>query len=263
MWSLVMGVWQPVANLRDYVSQNPPAATFFLCLLTLTISFICFSSYSYTHTLPNPDTTKDWNHLLSTLSQFQLCMRANASSEPVSPQMDRDATTDFTNTAVSSLYLKVPLVVTTKSDSGSLKGLGLQTQLRAKQLQLGANEIVNLTLELFSGIDTYTCLAISAPANVIPLSLLPPECPTSETNISYIHVEASNQPPTASQTCYTLNSKNDPALTIMLTWEEQSVAVRHLLEVSVGLLGICLVFCLAACLTRAVMRRHNWNGQDL
>lgn len=64
---------------------------------------------------------------------------ANASSEPVpvSPQMDRDATTDFPNTAVTSLYLKVPLVVTTKSEGGSLKGLGLQTQFRAKQLQLG------------------------------------------------------------------------------------------------------------------------------
>lgn len=73
-------------------------------------------------------------------------MRANASSEPVSPQMDRDATTDFTNTAVSSLYLKVPLVVTTKSDSGSLKGLGLQTQLSAKQLQLGGLYCIGLLL---------------------------------------------------------------------------------------------------------------------
>lgn len=58
MWSLIMGFWQPVTNLRDYVSQNPPGVTFFLCLLALAISFICLSSYSYTHTLPNPDTTK-------------------------------------------------------------------------------------------------------------------------------------------------------------------------------------------------------------
>lgn len=53
-----MGFWQPLTNLRDYVSQNPPGTTFFLCLLTLAISFICLSSYSYTHTLPNPDITK-------------------------------------------------------------------------------------------------------------------------------------------------------------------------------------------------------------
>lgn len=58
MWSQIMGFWQPVTNLRDYVSQNPPGVTFFLCLLTLAVSFICLSSYSYTHTLPNPDIEK-------------------------------------------------------------------------------------------------------------------------------------------------------------------------------------------------------------
>lgn len=46
---------------------------------------------------------------------------------------------------------------------------------------------------------------------------LPPECPASEKNVSPIHVEASNQPPAAPQTCYSLHSKNDPALTVMLT----------------------------------------------
>ena len=56
MWSLMMGVWQPMTNLRDYVSQNPPGVTFFLCLLSLAVSFICLSSYSFANTLPNPDT---------------------------------------------------------------------------------------------------------------------------------------------------------------------------------------------------------------
>lgn len=65
LWSLMMGFWQPLTNLRDYVSQNPPGTTFFLCLLTLAISFICLSFYSNTHTLPNPDITKvrsDFNY---------------------------------------------------------------------------------------------------------------------------------------------------------------------------------------------------------
>lgn len=40
------------------------------------------------------------------------------------------------------------------------------------------------------------------------------------------------------------------------------MAVRHLLEVSVGLLGICVVLCLAASLTHSLLRRNNWNEQD-
>lgn len=167
----MMGVWQPMTNLRDYVSQNPPWVTFFLCLLSLAVSFTCLSSYTFTNTLPNPDTAtvrtrspcaketwlhlvlmcklymlffpQDWNRLLSSLSQFQLCVKANASSsEPVSPVpsplMDRDTSVDSTGTpSVTSLRLKVPLTVTTTSNSGPLKDLCLHTTMRAKQLNLG------------------------------------------------------------------------------------------------------------------------------
>lgn len=116
---------------------------------------------------------------------------------------------------------------------------------------------------------------------------LPPKCRLSEENSSYIFVEANNQPPKASQTCYSLSSRNDPSLAIMLTLvqnftqkhnfpklkkcshpsliilqEEQRVAVRHLREVSVGLLGVCLVLCLAASLTNSLLHRNNWNELD-
>lgn len=270
----MMGFWQPVTNLKDYVSQNPPGATFFLCLLTLALSFICLSSYSATHSLPNPDTTKDWNHLLSALSQFQLCVKENASSSErlssTSPPLmeqehDRKTTTNSTKSlsSVTHLHLKVPLVVTSSSPSSSLKDLSLHSTLNASQLQLDGKGSINLTLERLSGNTTYTCLTISSPANLLPMSLLPPACPASEKNMPSIHVDASNEMPTASQTCYSLHSKNDPTFTVMLTPEEQRVAVRHLLEVSGCLLGVCLLLCLAAGLTHSLTRRNNWNGLDL
>lgn len=261
-----MGFWQPMTNLRDYVYQNPPGVTFFLCLLTLAVSFICLGSYSHTHTLPNPDTAKDWNRLLSFLSQYQLCVKANASSsEPVSPVpsplMEGDSSVNSTKSPAAILHLKVPLVVTANSNSGSVKDLSLHTSLRASQLRLGGKEIVNVTLENLSANET--CLTISAPTHLLPMSLLPPECPASERNFSPIQVEVSSQPPAETQTCYSLHYKNDPALTVMLTQEEQGVAVRHLLDASVCLLGICLILCLAASMTHSLVRRYHWNGLDL
>lgn len=41
------------------------------------------------------------------------------------------------------------------------------------------------------------------------------------------------------------------------------MAVRHLLEVSVCLLAVCLMLCLAASLTHSQNRRYPWNGLDL
>ncbi|XP_008280256.1 transmembrane protein 248 [Stegastes partitus] len=270
----MMGFWQPVTNLREYVSQNPPGTTFFLCLLTLAISFICLSSYSSTHTLPNPDTTKDWNHLLSALSQFQLCVTGNTSSSELvssvsSPLMeqekDRRTSTNSTKSLspITHLRLKVPLTVTSSSPGSSLKDLSLHVTFNASQLQLGGKKRVNLTLESLSGDNAHTCLTISAPTHLVPMSRLPPECPASEKIISPIRVEASNEIPAASQACYSLHSKNDPTLTVMLTREEQRVAVRHLLEVSGCLLAVCLMLCLAAGLTHSLTRRNQWNGLDI
>ncbi|XP_020505552.2 transmembrane protein 248 [Labrus bergylta] len=266
-----MGFWQPLTNLRDYVSQNPPVVTFFLCLLTLAVTFVCLSSYSYNHSVPNPDTTKDWNHLLSSLSQFKLCVNSNASlPELVSPTTSplrlrkRDVSVHPTNTpSVTTLHLRVPLVVTPNSNSDSLKNIALHTALNSSQLHLEGNDSINMTLEIVSGNDTYTCLTISAPTHLLPMSLLPSECPASEKNISPIHVEATKQLDTVSQTCYSLRSENDPSLIVMLTPEERSVAARHLLEVSVCLLGVCGILCLAACMTHSLVRRHYWNGLDL
>ena len=50
-----MGFWQPVSTLKDFITQNPPVVTFFICLLSLALSFIGFSLYGQTHTLANPD----------------------------------------------------------------------------------------------------------------------------------------------------------------------------------------------------------------
>lgn len=38
------------------------------------------------------------------------------------------------------------------------------------------------------------------------------------------------------------------------------MAVQHLLEVSVCLLGVCLILCIAACQPHALKRHNQWNG---
>nr|XP_057927355.1 uncharacterized protein zgc:158398 isoform X2 [Doryrhamphus excisus] len=232
---------------------------------------ISLGSYSSTHTLPNPDTEKDWNHVFSTLSKFHLCVKAEwRTDEPVTPDpslLTKERTDGTTRSldstiqtpSVTTLRLKVPVSVT--SSPGLPNDVALFTAMTASQLCLGGNEIV--TLEIHPENDTCTCLVIKAQADLLPMRLLPPECPASESNLSSVHVEAMNQPPTASQACYGLLSRNDPALTVMLTKEEQWVAVRHLMEVSVCLIVVCLLLCLVASLTHPPIRSYHRKGLDL
>uniref|UniRef100_A0A1A7X8E3 TMEM248/TMEM219 domain-containing protein n=1 Tax=Iconisemion striatum TaxID=60296 RepID=A0A1A7X8E3_9TELE len=268
----MMSYCQPVTNLRNYASHNPPGATFLLCLLTLAISLIYLRSYSYTHNLPNPDITKDWNNLLSSLSQFQLCETVNLSSPvqhsstpiPLMEQENDKISVNSTKSPSSVTVLHRRVLLTVSSQGDLLKNTGLLTSLTASQLHLGDEEIVNLTLHILSDKSNYSCLTISAPTDILPKSPLPPECPASEKTKSTISVEASNQQQTSSQTCYSLHFENDPTLAVMLTPEEKSVAVRHLLEVSLCLLSICILLCLAASLTNA-NTHHNYyrNGLNL
>lgn len=41
------------------------------------------------------------------------------------------------------------------------------------------------------------------------------------------------------------------------------MAVQHLLEASVCLLGVCFILCLAASMTQSLTRRYHWNGLDV
>ncbi|CAN9513264.1 unnamed protein product [Ophioblennius macclurei] len=274
MLSLMMGLWQPVTNLRDFVFHNPPAFTFFLGLLTLAVSFLCLGFYCHTHTMPNPDAAKDWNDLLSSLAQFQLCEKANESSPEfdssvpsslIKQEKDQQTSGNVTEEppSISTLHLRVPLTVTVTPPSDSPKDLHLHTILRASLLDIGDKENVSLTLEVLGGNGTHTCLTISAPTHLLPMSLLPPECPASERNISQIHTEASKQLLAESQACYSLHFKKDPTLTVMLTQEEQSMAVQHVFEFGIFLLVLCVLLCLTMGLTHSLTRRQEWKALDV
>ncbi|XP_056457521.1 insulin-like growth factor-binding protein 3 receptor [Gadus chalcogrammus] len=262
---------QPGVNLRDYVSLHPPEVTFFLCLLSLAVSLLCLRFYGQTHTLPNPDIATDWNRLLSSLAEFQLCADANSSvaaaaASWTAPPPPQDPT-EAGPTGDTLLHRRVPLVV--GAASAPLEELSLHTEVTASQLGLPGNASVSVTVHVLSeaeGKGTYTCLTISGPTHLLPLDLLPPECPRTE-NVppTVVHLvtltPSTGPPPAAPQSCFSLQSHHDPALTVMLTQEDQEVAGRHLLESSGCLLGVCLLFCLYASLRRSP-RRHPGNAVD-
>lgn len=265
----MMVFWQPVTNLRDYGTNNPPGMTFFCCLLTLALSFICLGSYSYTHTLPNPDTKKDWNHLLSSLAQHHLCVKNTSSVQQLttisSPKDQNLQKENSLNPAtapvhVAYLHLQVPLTLTANSEGSSQRDVSLRTNFSASQLQLEGNDIFSLTIDFVVKNNGFACLTISAPIQLLSLSPLPPTCPQTVKNLQEVYVEARKEMP-PEQNCYSLQSRHDPTLQVMLTKEDQFVAVQHLLEVSVVLLAICLILCISVSLTHYQAQRHYWKEQ--
>lgn len=253
-----MVFWQPISNLREYVTNRPPGVTFFFCLLALALSFIYLSVYSSTHTLPNLDVVKDWNHLLTSIAQHHLCEK-NDTLLPIVPTFPNKEQKAM-EISVAVLHVQVPLILASKSKDMS-QSISLHTSFTSSQLQLEGNETFIMTID-FTANDSNSCLTITAPSHLLSLSPVPPACLQTANDKEAVYTEA-RRVMTPAQRCYSLISIYDPTLQVMLTKEDQLVAVRHLVEVTVVLLGVCLMLCLSVSLTHSPTQRHRRTEQDL
>ncbi|KAM6964952.1 insulin-like growth factor-binding protein 3 receptor [Aplochiton taeniatus] len=119
------------------------------------------------------------------------------------------------------------------------------------------------TDETNTGKNTFTCLSISAPTLILPVTPHPPECPAHDNMISHVQVVPKIQLSTGSKPCFSLQSTYDPTLTEMLTREQLGVAGGHLLEVGVCLIAVCVLLCLSVILTHSHTSRYQGNGLDV
>ncbi|TRY97008.1 hypothetical protein DNTS_001435 [Danionella cerebrum] len=109
-----MGQWRPVSNLREQASRRPPVVIFFLCLLTLSITFVCVGLYSQNHDIKNPDIGVDWNGVLGSLAALKFCKHLNESDtnlkeEEIPFQMINHDDQISITTSAAQVSLLVPL----------------------------------------------------------------------------------------------------------------------------------------------------------
>ncbi|XP_072289051.1 transmembrane protein 248 isoform X2 [Eucyclogobius newberryi] len=262
----MMVLWQPITNLKDYVANKPPGVTFFICLLTLALSFTFLGLYSYTHMLPNPDAVKDWNHLLSSIAQYHLCEKNSTSFKQIiettnkeqKPQKEDILYSTSMAVSVSPVQARVPLILSSNSKKSS-QSISIHTSFTASQLQLEGDERFNATMD-FTANESYTCLTIKVPS-LLSISPLPPACLPNVINKQAVYTEAKRvMAPTLK--CYSLQAIYDPTLQVMLTKEDQLVAMRHLLEVALVLLVVCLLLCLSVSLTYSPNPHTFWQHQE-
>ncbi|MBN3310978.1 TM248 protein, partial [Amia calva] len=293
-----MVVWQPLGNLRSCLVHQPPAVIFFLCLLSLAITFISFGAYTQSHEVKNPDIAQDWNKVLSSLASLHFCLPENGTdgqTEPLdlgqthgaSPLVEHETVDGRTaNSSHGTSSVRVSFLVQLAWDPQSLNQdrLSLQTTLWGRQLGFkgsAAKEALNLTLiipaqsQLSSNgsgdqpAHIATCLTITGPTHVLPDTPHPPRCPIEADSISEppflsaVLLAPTHNKPQHALECYSTVFTSDPSLTVMLLPEERALARHHLLLVSVCLLTLCGVLCFAGSLSSLKSRRHQNNGLDL
>uniref|UniRef100_A0AAV2MRD7 RRM domain-containing protein n=1 Tax=Knipowitschia caucasica TaxID=637954 RepID=A0AAV2MRD7_KNICA len=128
----------------------------------------------------------------------------------------------------------------------------------ASQLHLEGNKTFSLTLD-FSANENSACLTVKWPY-VLSVSPMPPACPENVVHKKVVYTKA-KKVIASTQKCHRLQAIYDPTLQVMLTKEDQIAASRHLLEVAVVLLGVCLILFLFGSLTHSI--NLHWEQQHL
>lgn len=288
-----MRMWLSLGNFRNYLELNAPVVIFFMCLLSLAVSFISFGVYCKVHSVRNPDITQDWNQILASIAGLKFCMLSNETDAPSLPMEDvtasplhaKQKTTvgmslNF-STASSNLSLLVPLTLAVSGQGQS--PAYLHAKLQGWELGFKGStgkESLNLTLLFYSQTkadpttnrtsvetgSTFTCLRVTASTYILPQTKRPPECPViNEHNfpMNAITTTWKKQNFLDRSKCYNMTFKSDPSLTVMLSQEERALAGYHLIITSACLLFVCGVLCIHSCLSRPKFQRCQDNGQDL
>ncbi|XP_064153783.1 transmembrane protein 248 isoform X2 [Anguilla rostrata] len=291
--TLGMGMWQPFGNLRSYLERHPPTIIFFMCLISLAITFLSFGLYVKAHYVRNPDITQDWNQILASIADLKFCVFANETDAPSFPMEHAVSSPQFVDhksavgiplnsshipLASTHLSLLVPLAL---AESSQGRGpANLHAVLQGSELGLkgsAGNESLNLTLLFYSqpelihnGLSgetgsTFTCLRVTAPAYILPQTPHPPACPVSDDQDSPLNAITSawNQNPQSTLECYCLKFTPNPSLTVILSQEERDLAGHHLIMVSACLLSVCGVLCFLGSLPCSKSQRYQDNGLDL
>ncbi|XP_051546042.1 transmembrane protein 248-like isoform X2 [Myxocyprinus asiaticus] len=288
-----MGQWRPLSNLRHQLSRHPPVVVFFLCLLILSITFVCIGLYTQYHDIKNPDISLDWNQVLGSVAGFKFCTNLNdtAQLEEDSPRMVEHADRTAANVSMSTTHVsfQVPLVLLGDVPAESIicaTMLGSQLGMKGAAAKTSVNislllqtDVLNSNSKGVSGPNTLntqtpartqtrpmlTCLQITALTYVLPQTQLPPECSVAENvdmSTSPVRTVAVESFKHNSPHCFSLQFTPDPHLTVMLTPDEKSMCSYHLLLVSITLLVLCVLMGLCGTFSSSKSPR-SYHGNDL
>lgn len=273
-----MGHWRPVSNLRDQLSRHPPVVVFFLCLLFLSITFVCIGLYSKDQDIKNPDISLDWNQVLGSIAGFKFCTHLNdtdAHLEEDSPRMVEHADRITTNVSMSTSHVSVlvPLVLMGDVPADSVISatmLGSQLGVKGAAAKTSVNisfhlhtDVPNQTLDGTQTVPSLICLQLTALTHVLPQTPSPPECPVMENRdetTSPVRAVAIETYKHDSPHCFSLGFTEDPHLTVLLTQEEKAICRYHLLLVSVSLLVICVLMSICGTCSS---KSHSYQVNDL
>ncbi|CAI9564132.1 unnamed protein product [Staurois parvus] len=179
-------LWPSCQSLRSCVLHHPPFVTFFICVVTLGVTYLALGVYIKTQPVSDVDFTQDWGGVLQAFTVGKVCIQGNGSRHIT--------TVDETRTVNPENSANVSVLVTFTVSPWQLALNHSNLQIIATGAQLGmtgtdADTPLTITLTSYWGYIQCNgsevecavkyCVSLTGPRELLPQTSWSPQCPVN------------------------------------------------------------------------------------
>lgn len=247
-------LWPPCQGLRSCVLHHPPVITFFVCVVTLGITYLALGFYVKTQPVRDFDFTQDWGDILQALSAGKVCAQGNSSRHITA--------VDGTRTVNPEDSANVSVLVTITVSPWQLALNHSSLQIIATGAQLGMkdpSEDTPLTITLTSYWGSIQCndsemecavkycVSLIGPRELLPKTTWSRQCPVSGSGVPAIpEMYVLEKEPRASTKCLVYN---EDLIQNVISEEDAALCAQRLRDAALVILflGLLLMVMFALC----------------
>ncbi|XP_075035025.1 insulin-like growth factor-binding protein 3 receptor isoform X2 [Mixophyes fleayi] len=258
---------RPCQGIRSSVLRHPPVATFFLCLVTLSVTFLSYGAYIQTHSVK--DFTQDWDSFLRTLSLKKICPQGNMTSSSPDLTVGPSKVPAVHTEGLGSVSVLAGIMLSPWQLAVNHTGLRIYTtggQLGMRGLSADAHLTVTVTSGRWSvqcnNSDTECsvryCVTVTGPSSLLPRTRSSPSCPESiSSDQLLLDLYVVKDGPDTSSKCYHLVYNGDTVLENMVP-QERTLIFHRLMLTSISLLTLGVFLCLVSAFCNQPPRMDKW-----
>ncbi|XP_075035026.1 insulin-like growth factor-binding protein 3 receptor isoform X3 [Mixophyes fleayi] len=259
---------RPCQGIRSSVLRHPPVATFFLCLVTLSVTFLSYGAYIQTHSVK--DFTQDWDSFLRTLSLKKICPQGNMTSSSPDLTVGPSKVPAVHTEGLGSVSVLAGIMLSPWQLAVNHTGLRIYTtggQLGMRGLSADAHLTVTVTSGRWSvqcnNSDTECsvryCVTVTGPSSLLPRTRSSPSCPESiSSDQLLLDLYVVKDGPDTSSKCYHLVYNGDTVLENMVPQKERTLIFHRLMLTSISLLTLGVFLCLVSAFCNQPPRMDKW-----
>ncbi|CAH2308027.1 Hypothetical predicted protein [Pelobates cultripes] len=254
---------------HSVMCQDPPVFVFFVCLVTLSLTFLVFGVFIDSYDVRDSDLTQDWHTFFVALSLLDVCLfgkeagRANSTGMAGSTLAVSKGPPETIGNVSTLALLRLP------SQYMGANHSSLQISVTGQQLGIkGFHGDASLIVTVFAletstacndsktNCPVKTCVTVIGPQSLLPKSKSPMLCPRVDPNPMLVLYLSARKPDITAE-CYRVGYIRNPQLEAWISKADRNINSIRLICLALTLLVVAILLFCMTCSTSSQPVQEN------